>query len=136
MLEVGQLGESVGPDEDAQLLEEKGLDRYETDKAQQRVGDPLLKKIFEIPRARSLEWADVTTTLEIRRLQRLIRFFGGPEFRDAAYVEIGDYHHPERVPRDQWPEGMETWPTSLPRLLVGLTLGGSLAGLVGYIVQT
>jgi hypothetical protein len=118
------------------LLEEKGLDRYETDKAQQKVGDPLLAKIFEVPRTRSLEWSDLTTTLEIRRLQRIVRFFGRPEFRDAAFVEIGDYHHPERVPRNRWPEGMEAWPTSLPRLLIGLTLGGSLAGLMGYIVQT
>jgi hypothetical protein len=120
----------------ARTLDEKGLDRYETDKAQQKMGDPLLAKIFEIPGSRRLEWSDVKTTLEIRRLQRIIRFFGRPEFRDAAYVEIGDHHHHQRVPRDQWPEGMEGWPTSLPRLLVGLTLGGSLAGLLGYIVQT
>jgi hypothetical protein len=120
----------------ARALDEKGLDRYETDKAQQKVGDPLLTKIFEIPKGRRLEWSDVTTTLDIRRLQRLIRFFARPEFRDAAYVEIGDYHHPERVPEEQWPEGMEAWPTCLPRLIFGLTLGGSLAGLASYIVET
>jgi hypothetical protein len=120
----------------ARALAEGGLYDYETDKEQQKVGDKLLRKILAIGDDESLTWTDVSTTLQIFRLIRLVRFFGGPDFLDAAYVEIGDYHDFQRIPRDQWPPGLQGWPCCMPRLLIGLTRGGSLAGLIGYIVQT
>ncbi len=64
----------------------------------------------------------------------LNRQLNGPEFRDSAYVAIGDPYEPP--PEDRWPPGLEMWPSSFPRLFVGLTQGGSLAGVFSYVVNT
>jgi hypothetical protein len=106
----------------ALALEEHGLDQYSVDKAQQKVGDPILKKLLGIPDGQPLTWSEVGTVLEISRLFRLIRFLRGPEFRDAAYVMIG--------------MEMDHEPACKPVLVLGLTQGGSLTGLMGYTVLT
>lgn len=61
-----------------------------------------------------------------------------PEFVDAAFVAIGDYDHQLDLERehDPLPHGAVGPPTNYPRLFVGLTRGGGLAGVVTYVVQT
>lgn len=119
----------------ARALEEHGLWDYAEDEDQQKVGDPILAEILGVPLER-LTWGVVGTTLSIFRLTRITRFFNGPQFRDACLVAIGDYFDHRRVPQDRWPTGLRGWPTNMPRLAVGLTPGGSLAGLIGYVVET
>ena len=70
---------------------------------------------------------------EVLNLERL---FKGPDFRDAAFVEIGEEYARFDVDRSLWPPGLESWPSCFPRLIVGLTTGGSLAGVIGYVVST
>jgi hypothetical protein len=77
-----------------------------------------------------------STAREILAQLRLIRFFRGPEFRDAASVRVGDPYDAARDRTDRWPPGLGAWPSGVPCLLIGLTQGGSLAGLVGHIVAT
>jgi hypothetical protein len=75
------------------------------------------------------------TASEILTLFHLIRFYKRPEFQDAAYVTIGVWSE-WRFRKDEWPPGLESWPSSMPCLVLGLTRGGSLTGLMGYTVQT
>ncbi len=77
--------------------------------------------------------ADSSAVRSILRQLALNRLLTGAEFRDAAYVEIGD---PDGPPAKRWPPGLEGWPTQFPRLFVGLTRGGSLAGVITYVVHT
>jgi hypothetical protein len=67
----------------------------------------------------------------------MIRWFRErPEFVDCAFVRIGDSRALWAIPREEWPEGTECTGSSLPRMAVGLTRGGSLVGLFGHSVQT
>jgi hypothetical protein len=70
----------------------------------------------------------------------LVRWFRErPEFKDSAFVKIGDYDALRQLMRDKpagLPEGTVSFPSSLPRLFLGLTRRGSLAGLFTYAVLT
>lgn len=63
-------------------------------------------------------------------------FRGRPELRAAAFVMIGDYDGLHAADRSEWPPGTVVVPCALPRLALGLTKNGSLAGLFGFVVQT
>lgn len=79
------------------------------------------------------EEANTRAVRSYLRQLSLIRLLTGPEFRDAAFVAIGE---PDAPPPKRWPAGLEQWPSQFPRLFVGLTHGGSLAGVVTYVVHT
>lgn len=71
------------------------------------------------------------------RWRAMIRWFQErPEFVSCAFVQIGDEEALWDLPREEWPEGTEMTGCILPRLALGLTHGGSLVGLFGYVVQT
>ncbi len=58
------------------------------------------------------------------------------EFIDTAFVRIGDSEALWEIDKADFPEGTEMTGCVLPRLALGLTYNGSLAGLFGYSVQT
>lgn len=67
----------------------------------------------------------------------MIRWFcEQPEFVDSAFVRIGDFQELHAVDRIHYPAGTKLTGCVLPRLALGLTKGGSLAGLFGFSVQT
>ncbi len=67
--------------------------------------------------------------------REMIRWFRErPEFTDTAFVRIGD-DALEDLGSDRYPEGTEMPGCVLPRLALGLTRGGSLAGLFGPCVR-
>jgi hypothetical protein len=55
---------------------------------------------------------------------------------DSAFVRIGNNRELWNLPRERWPEGTELTGCVFPRLALGLTRHGSLAGLFGYSVKT
>lgn|SRR5262245_10049926 len=59
-----------------------------------------------------------------------------PAFTATAFVRIGDPKDLHRLPEESLPQGTAITGSVLPRLAVGLTHNGSLAGLFGYVVQT
>lgn len=59
-----------------------------------------------------------------------------PEFIDSAFVRIGDWQSLNEADRATFPPGTEMPGGVLPRLALGLTKQGSLAGLFGYTVQS
>lgn len=68
-----------------------------------------------------------------------IRWFReAPEFVDAAFVAIGNYDRLTELTLGSGPppDGMAGRPSAYPRLFVGLTRGGSLAGIITHVVQT
>jgi hypothetical protein len=66
----------------------------------------------------------------------LMAWFAHQDFVDSAFVRIGDYGALLALDRASYPEGTDSPGCVFPRLAVGLTRGGSLAGLFGYVVQT
>ena len=75
----------------------------------------------------------------LRRMRQFMRWFNeNPHFKDAAYVAIGDNRAGglRAVPREDYPPGTSAVGAALPRLILGLTRSGSLAGVFGYVVQT
>ena len=74
----------------------------------------------------------------LRRWRRLIEWFRErPELKEAAFVRIGDYAELNSLDVEgDVPPGTELPASVLPRLVLGLTVGGSLVGLFGYSVQT
>jgi hypothetical protein len=71
----------------------------------------------------------------IEKWLALVGWFKGQEaFVDMAYVEIGEYAALQHL--GELPEGTEMPPGVLPRLLVGLTGRGGLAGGYWVTVQT
>jgi hypothetical protein len=89
----------------------------------------------------------------------MVRWFRDrPEFTDTAFVAIGDYDHLKGLLTERGllygtgllsegalqallserglPGGMRSMPSAYPRLFLGLTRGGSLAGLFGHVVLT
>lgn len=77
--------------------------------------------------------ADPNAVQAIFRQLRLNRLLKGPEFRDAAYVEICDS---DPAPEKKWPSSLRMWPVVFLRLFVGLTQTGSLAGVIRSVVRT
>lgn len=59
-----------------------------------------------------------------------------PEFVATAFVRIGDWRDLSRLPETSWPEGTVIAGACLPRLALGLTRKGSLAGLFGHAVHS
>ena len=59
-----------------------------------------------------------------------------PDFVDTAFVRIGDWAALNEADRATFPPGTELPGGVLPRLALGLTRQGSLAGLFGYCVQS
>lgn len=75
--------------------------------------------------------------LFLDRWRAMLRWFREtPQFRDTAFVAIGDYDHFHQLPRDQYPPGTKMIPCTFPRLFLGLTTGGSLVGLFGSVGET
>ncbi len=70
--------------------------------------------------------------------RRLITWFRErPDLKDAVFVRIGDYAALNSLDLESnSPPGTELAASVLPRLVLGLTGGGSLVGLFGYSVQT
>ena len=71
--------------------------------------------------------------------RNLLRWFHDqPEFVDAAYVAIGDFDRIDAlvIKRRKDESGMKFTPSVYPRLFLGLTRNGSLAGVVTHVVQT
>jgi hypothetical protein len=69
--------------------------------------------------------------------RKLIEWFGNrPEFKHCGLVRIGDRKELWDVSESDYPPGTEITGCVLPRMAVGLTGHGSLAGLFGYTVQT
>jgi hypothetical protein len=103
-------------------------------KRDQREVDRIVQAL--VPGEDDISDTEKSTAREILAQLRLIRFFRGQGFRDAAYVRIGDRYDAARDQNDRWPPGLGAWPSCVPCLLIGLTQGGSLTGLVGHIVAT
>ena len=59
-----------------------------------------------------------------------------PAFVGTAFVRIGDQEELFHLPEASLPEGTATTGCVLPRLALGLTHNGSLAGLFGHVVHT
>jgi hypothetical protein len=66
----------------------------------------------------------------------LMAWFAHQALVDSAFVRIGDYGALLALDRASYPEGTDSPGCVFPRLAVGLTRGGSLAGIFGYVVQT
>jgi hypothetical protein len=66
----------------------------------------------------------------------LMAWFAHQAFVDSAFVRIGDYGALLALDRASYPEGTDSLGCVFPRLAVGLTRGGSLAGIFGHVVQT
>jgi hypothetical protein len=118
----------------ARTLHERGLSVVEEGKAERLEVDQILR-VLKDPGDSSPGRS--TSTRDAQRLLQLLKFidlFRRPVFKDAAYVAIGDVR---RTPtKEQWPPGLAAWPSCMPRLLVGLTQGGSLAGLISHVVSS
>src|SRR5262249_50250912 len=73
----------------------------------------------------------------LRPWRALIAWFNGQfDLRDSAFVMIGDYDALHALGHSDLPRGTVTVPCALPRLALGLTKKGSLAGLFGFVIQT
>ncbi len=75
----------------------------------------------------------------LARWRAMLRWFcEQPEFKDVAFVAIGDYDEFRKLEQMETPlpAGTETLGSSFPRLFLGLTRGGSLVGLFGHVVLT
>ncbi len=57
-------------------------------------------------------------------------------FRATAFVRVGDAQELGQLPEESYPRGTVIPGCVLPRLALGLTPKGSLAGLFGHVVQT
>jgi len=66
----------------------------------------------------------------------LMAWFARQPFVDSAFVRIGDYGALLALERASYPEGTDSPGCVFPRLAVGLTRAGSLAGIFGHVVQT
>jgi hypothetical protein len=117
-------------------LHERGLSLREGSKTDWTEEDRILRVLKDPGETGNVNWSDVTIVQYFLSLLQVVRFFRVADFRDAASVEIGDHYHPVRVPKASWPPGLRSWPSCMPRLLVGLTAGGCLAGLIGSVVET
>ncbi|WP_422923249.1 hypothetical protein [Singulisphaera sp. PoT] len=90
------------------------------------------------PMAEAGEWWAVVEEVfkddpDLGRWKEAVRWFRSrPEFIDAAYIRIGDnLENASGMPED--PEA-EAFGVVMPRLAVGLTHKGSLAGLAGCVI--
>ena len=87
-------------------------------------------------------WREVLETLEglehhLVPWRELVRWFRGrAEFTDTAFVAVGGGGSMREIGEDRLPEGTEMIGSAFPRLVLGLTRNGSLAGLFGHVVQT
>jgi hypothetical protein len=63
-------------------------------------------------------------------------FHDQPEFKDCAFVRIGEKFALRKVPKAEYPSGTKLTGCVLPRLMIGLTKNGSLSGVFGYSVQS
>jgi hypothetical protein len=68
--------------------------------------------------------------------QLIAHFRGRPDYVDSAFVRIGDYGALNELEAAQMPKGTEVVGCVLPRIAIGLTRRGSVAGVFGYTVQT
>ena len=73
----------------------------------------------------------------LRPYRNIIEWFTNrQEFVSTAFVRIGDVKKLAYLSESEYPEGTKLEPCVLPRLALGLTVKGSLAGIFGYTVQT
>jgi hypothetical protein len=86
-------------------------------------------------------WSEVSTecagrSRDLYPWRTLIHWFATqPEFVDSAFVRIGDFKALSNLEDEELPPGAEQPGCVLPRLALGLTKNGSLAGICGYVVQ-
>lgn len=76
---------------------------------------------------------------DLQRWLEMIAWFQTQDyFKDTAFVRIGDYKalYQEPYNQDEFPEDIGDMGCVFPRLAVGLTHHGSLAGIFGFSVQT
>jgi len=114
----------------ARDLFERGLTRYglSTGDDQKEEAERLVRAILQVPDGEDLWEPHVDAAKKFLRVLNLARFFEGSEFLDAAYIEIGEEYSRHVPKKELWPTGLESWPCCFPRLLVGLTRGGSFDG--------
>ena len=83
------------------------------------------------------EDGDDQPSVDLRAWRKMIAWFKArPEFRDTAFVRIGDYEALQELDPAQMPPATEIAGCVLPRLAIGLTRAGSVAGVFGHSVQT
>jgi hypothetical protein len=120
----------------ADALYKRGLSLRVGSKTDWTEEDAILRVLKDPGDNSRVGWVEVSTVENLLPMLKTIRFFRGPDFRDATLVKISDYFHKVQTPKATWPTGLQSWPTCMPRLLVGLTPAGSLAGLIGSVVET
>lgn len=70
-------------------------------------------------------------------MREAMRWFEAePAFTHRAFVMIGEAEQLWSVPQSAYPPGTEVTGCVLPRMILGLTEAGSLAGVFGHTVQT
>lgn len=80
---------------------------------------------------------DADTQDLLGTLRDLVDWFKNrPEFVHTAFVRIGDRPSFRDMSESNYPEETRLTPSVFPRLILGLTTNGSLAGLYCYSVQT
>ena len=72
----------------------------------------------------------------LQPIRDLVKWFTDrPEFKDTAFVRIGDRTFND-LPKSDYPDGTQLTPGVFPRLVLGMTKNGSLVGLYCYSVQS
>ena len=80
---------------------------------------------------------DETGEAALRAWRALIpRFRDNPAYVDSAFVRIGDSDALQGLDASEMPPGTEIAGCVLPRLVIGLTRRGSVAGVFGHCVQS
>jgi hypothetical protein len=107
---------------------------------------PLAAIIVEPLASSGRWWSDVENYFgsddeeALARWSALLRWFEGrAEFRDRAFVRIGEWQQLLELMdnrQSEFPEGTELTGCVLPRLALGLTIAGSLAGVFFASVET
>jgi hypothetical protein len=79
----------------------------------------------------------VTRDRILDTMRRAMRWFVDEEaLMDRAFVMIGEAERLWEIPNTDYPPGTENTGCVLPRLILGMTRAGSLAGVFGHTVQT
>ncbi len=99
--------------------------------------EPLTEKApWFVNMVKSYEGDEEAGEEDLKHWRALMRWFRGrTEFKDRAFVQIGDYKD-SRLDESAFPPGTDMVGGVFPVLALGLTTNGSLAGVCGHVVQT